>query len=873
MPLNVTHPCSHCGLPVPSHLLRDESALQFCCPGCEAVYDAINSCGLGAYYQKRQDLTDSERDLAAQSAKQAAIDTRYEHFDDQAFHDLHVTRDGASARIALYLEGVHCAACVWLLEKLPNVLDGVLESRLSFSDGLLELRWAPERVQLSTIAGTLHTLGYAPHPATHHDSNQLQRKEDRALLAKIGIAGAAFGNVMLFSLALYSAQAASGTLGSPTGLPASTMDADYHQFFRWAAFLVAVPAVLWCGSGFFRGALSALRTRTPHMDLPVSIGIAAALLWGTYGTLTASGEVYFDTVTMLVFLLLVGRWLQQRQSRAARSASDLMFALAPSTSQVVESGRVREVVTESVERGALVQVASGGRIGIDGVVAEGQSSVDESLLTGESRPRQVRVGDRVHAGTLNLSRRLLISAESTGHDTRLAALIAEVRAAAARKAPIAVLADRLSGYFTLGVLALSLLTFVAWLGSGAELAVSHSVALLIVTCPCALGLATPLAAAVALGRAARRGVLVKGMRFLEQLSKPALIVFDKTGTLTRGELRLVETHVLAAPPAAAPHSREKGSRPSASSGLHWAGLVRAAEQRSAHPIASALQHGLPLAPTYEVEDFEETPGFGVRARLRISAERSVNVQVGSARFAGRFASLAAGKQAARDYLARGLSPVFVVVDRQLHAVLGLGDPVRAEAKAALRTLRAMGHSLAIVSGDRTELVRQVAGQLGVNWAQLLGEQSPEQKLAFVERAAASGPVIMVGDGVNDAAALSAATVGLAVAGGAEASLAAADAFSTRAGLQPLVELIALSRRSMRVIHRNLAFSLCYNLVAAGLAMTGYISPLAAAILMPLSSLTVVFSSLSQGSHRNMEPIANVEPSQAGATSGARVEAA
>ncbi|MEN9578275.1 MAG: hypothetical protein RJA70_1284 [Pseudomonadota bacterium] len=828
--------CAHCALPVTDGAIDTQAtAPQFCCSGCEAVYMAIHDHGLDAFYQKREP---SEK-LDPQHRDRLNSPTGYAHFDDPAFTDLHVRcppdTDGLM-QTSFYLQGIHCAACVWLIEKLPRVAPGVISARLSYTDSLLHLSWRSTQVQLSEIAQTLHKLGYVPHPATQAGKAHKERAGERRLLAKIGIAGAAFGNVMLLSLAIYSAESAalgpsfSASLGQELRTSAEVvMGSAYHQFFRWASFVIAVPSVLWTGSEFFRGGWSALKTRTAHMDLPISIGILAALIWGLYGTLQGHAELYFDTVTMLVFLLLLGRWGQLRQSQAARNTSELLFALAPSTTRVVTPDGVRLLPTQSVSKGSIVRVQSGERIGVDGRIRCGESSVDESLLSGESYPRRVTMGDSVLAGTVNLSDQLEIVAESTGHETRLAALVRDVQLAATEKAPIAVFADRVSGVFTVVVLALASVTFIACFPTSPSTAVERAVALLIVTCPCALGLATPLAAGFALHRAAKRGLLVKGMRFLEQLAKPALLVFDKTGTLTQGVLKVVDYE----------------------GGTQVSSLVRSAEQRSAHPIAEALRRGLPPAPLLPVLEFESFSGLGVRALLQREgtpqdeASAPLEIFIGSARFVAERAQVATNLPRASVLIGRGLSPVFVASEGQVIAVLGVGDPERPEAAECLQKLKAYGHQFAILSGDRSELVAQVAGHMGVDWVDLLGEQTPEQKLEYIKHKQATLPVVMIGDGVNDAAALSAASVGIAMHGGAEASLAAADAFATRAGLTPLVELVELSRATMRVIHRNLGFSLFYNSLAAGLAMLGYVTPLVAAILMPISSVTVVISSLLQ----------------------------
>lgn len=788
--------CAHCRLPVPAGLVRQGDELQFCCMGCRTVYAALRDHELLAYYDERARYSGNER-----SGPGRATDDDYLHFDEPEFLERHTTlhQDNHVRSFEAYLDGLHCPACIWVVERIPSLLEGVVDARANFSDGRLRVVYDPGHVRLSAIAKTLDSLGYPPHPASQGRSRSLQRQLDRALLVRIGVAAATFGNVMLLSFALYS--------GEAQGMGETTA-----EFFRWVSFAIAVPSVLWTSQTFFRGAWAALRTRRAHMDIPISIGISAALCWGTFATLTGSGEIYFDTVTMLVFLLLIGRWLQTKQQRVASDATDLLFALAPSTSRWLEGDRVREVPTDSIPRGALVELRSGDRIGIDGVVVEGSSSIDESLLTGESRPTRVGPGADVHAGTVNVSSRLVVRAVETGRQTRLAQLVKQVEEAASRKAPIVLLADRLSGVFVVVVMGLALLTLWVW---GVAAGLPHAIALLIVTCPCALGLATPLAASVALGRAAKRGVLIKGMQYLELLSRPGLIVFDKTGTLTAGQLRLVEFDGTA----------------------HAAALVRAVERQSAHPVARALTRDLPLGEALLVSGFVEHPGSGVSGRVGGHL-----VRVGTSQYL-ESAGVHVDQDRVQALLSKGLSPICIAVDGRHAATAGLGDPIREEAKSILNRLREQGYQLAILSGDHQTVVDRVARAMGVEFECALGGQPPEAKLAFVEHAREQGIVYMVGDGVNDAAALAAAHVGIAVQGGAEASLAAADVFTTAGGLAPVGLLTRGARKAMGVIHRNLAFSLAYNITAATLAVAGLISPLIAAVLMPLSSLTVLTNSL------------------------------
>lgn len=793
--------CSHCGLPVPAGRIDPDCRWQFCCHGCQTVYEMIHGCGLDRFYRLR--------DASGAASPPARVtDLRYRELDDPVFRNLYYQNlpDGTQST-ELYLEGVHCSACVWLVEKLPIITPGVLEARLDIRRSLVRIRWDDSQVALSQIARTLNSLGYPPHPAKDAGARQQRRREDQRFLIRIGVAAACAGNVMTLAFALYG--------GMFTGI-----EDQYSQLFRLTSMGFGLIALLWPGSLFLRGAWAALRTRTAHLDLPIAIGLLAGSLAGTINAIRGTGEIYFDSLTMLILMLLVGRWIQRRQQRWAGDAIELLFSLTPTSARRVTPSGIEQVPLEAIVPGDVVEVRAGDSIPTDGQVLEGQSTLDQSLLTGESHAILVAPGHSVHAGTVNLSARLLVEVQQVGEQTRVGRLMRLVEQCSQRRAPIVLLADRIAGWFVVVVLFLAALTFGLWMVWDPSRAVDHAVALLIVTCPCALGMATPLAVTVALGRAARRKILIKGGEILEVLSRPGTVVLDKTGTLTA----------------------------SRTSVLQWSGdeavlpWVAALQRHSAHPIATALVRFCepsggqqPLAAVQAIE-VQQTLGGGLAGT--VDGHRLV---IGSARFVRQMNCRIdhAMLQAEQSALDQAATPVLIAVDGQVVAVAALGDPIREDAAQALDQLRQMGWKIRILSGDHPSVVRAVAQQLDVAPQDALGGATPEDKVQYVEQAARQGPTVMVGDGVNDAAALSAATVGIAVHGGAEASLAAADVYLSRSGLIPVVQVIQAARNTLRAIRRCLTASLCYNALAASLAIIGWIGPLTAALLMPISSFTVL----------------------------------
>jgi len=786
--------CAHCELPLSRAAVVERDGLGFCCAGCSAVHAAIHAAGLGAFY--------SERELSSADVRPARPSgRRFAELDDPALiAGFEIFPDGTLGA-ELALEGVHCAACVWLVESLPRVVPGVREARLDFGRSSASVRWAPGETELSTIGAALDRLGYTPHLP---GAQRISHRGERALLMRLGVAGAIAGNVMLMALALYS--------GAGTGI-----DGDYASFFRWGSLILALPAVIYCAAPFYRGGWGSLVTRTPNMDLPIAIGISAGFASGALNTFRGQGEVYFDTITVLIFLLLVGRWLGQRQQRRAATAADFALALAPSTARLVEGDVRRELRAENVPNGALVEVLPGERVPVDGRIEVGQSSIDARLLTGESLAVEVKTGDRVYAGTENLTATLLLRSEHAGRETRVGQLVRSMERAQRERAPIVRAADRIAARFVLVVIALAAITLAVWWRVDPTLAVEHAVALLVVTCPCALGMATPLSVSVALGRAARRGILVKSGEVLEALARPSALVFDKTGTLTAGRPELLEWS----------GSRETALRASA------------AERGCEHPLARGFQRAFPAADQPPALDVERLPGAGVRATVG-----DHRLLVGTPELLTTAGVLVPEEIQQRivQLAANGATPVLVAEDGVFAGLAAFGDALRPDSAASLSALAATGATVSILSGDHPLVVERVARALSVSaWR---GAVTPEQKLEEIRARVARGErVVMVGDGVNDAAAMSAATVGFAVHGGAEASLLAADVFATEPGVAPVLEAIDGAQRTLRAIHRGLAFSLAYNAVGVGLAMSGALSPLVAAVMMPLSSLTVLASAL------------------------------
>ncbi|ARA92133.1 hypothetical protein AWN76_002400 [Rhodothermaceae bacterium RA] len=824
-------PCTHCGLPVGRHPVGEDP--WFCCTGCRTVYETLRAAGFDEAYYRLRGV--AERRPDPQPARTDVDALVLSEVDSAAFLEEHtrVVTPGVR-RVQLYLDGVHCAACVWLVERMPQEVPGVLEARLDLPRARLDVTWQPEAVRLSDVVRWLAGFGYVAHPV-RRDASARRSEAERRLLVKVGVCWALAGNVMLIAFALYA------------GLDV-VRDPALAGAARWLSLLLAVPAVLYGGSEFFRRAWASVRRaarsrdwRRLHMDTPIALGILVGFADSTAATVTGRGEVWFDSITVLVAALLTARWLQMRSRRLAGDATERLLALMPSMARRLRpDGAAETVRVEDLAAGDRVLVPAGEVLPVDGVVDEGASTVNNAVLTGESRPVPVEPGDAVQAGATNLSAPLTVRVDAAGDATRVGRLLAWVREAADREAPVVLLADRIGGYFVLAVLALAGLTALLWAALAPSEIVPHVVALLVITCPCALGMATPLAMAVAAGRAARIGIFIKTDAALEHLTRLDTIILDKTGTLTEGTLALVDVD--------------------GDAGV--LDLAAALEAESAHPIAQALVRaagacavpGTPPA-TPRVTRREHVLGQGVRGEVD-----GRPVCVGRPPWVAAQTKLmpAARASAVARFAEQGYTPVAVAVDGRVVAVLAFGDRLRADSRRLVASLHAWGKAVYILSGDHPQVVQAVADALGVPRSQVHGHVSPEGKQAFVEdlRRARAQTIAMVGDGVNDAIALQAADVGIAVQGGSTASLVAADVFLTRSGLQPVLDLLRGADRSMRLIRRNLAFSLAYNLAGATAAMAGLVSPLVAAVAMPISSLIVVTSSILQPTFRPHTPDAD-----------------
>ena len=803
--------CYHCGLPIPADANYavdiDSTRQSMCCAGCQAVAQTIVDSGLVDYYRHRDAMPESPREALPPSLAELGV---FDHPEVQRNFVRTVTGgDGTQRReAALILEGITCAACVWLNESHLRRQPGITAVEINYTTRRARVTWDDRVTQLSAILEAIAAIGYRAHPYDVSRSEEVARKERKAALWRLFVAGFGMMQVMMYAVPVYLAD--------------GDMTADIEQLMRWASLILTTPVMLYSAAPFFTSAVRELGLRRVGMDVPVALGIGAAFAASVWATLTASGEVYFDSVTMFVFFLLSGRYLEMMaRQKAARSVETLARAI-PAFATLLprwlqgDGSTMRQVAVAELAVSDHVLVKPGETVPADGAVVSGESSTDESLLTGESRPVPKRAGDGLIGGSVNVASPLVMRVERIGAETRLAAIQRLMERAASERPRLVESADRIAGRFVLGLIVLAAVTAATWLWLEPSRALWIFVAVLVVSCPCALSLATPAALTVATGVLARHGVLVTRGHAIEALARADRFVFDKTGTLTYGRMTVVRVLPL------------RGSEAEAMA------VATALERGSEHPVAKALARGEPGGGPV-VDCLRAIPGSGVEGEIA-----GVTWRLGSPAFVAALN----GQEPPAAVLPDGGGDTIVALgdSHRWVAIFHLSDAVREEAASAVHGLVRQGVKLHILSGDAQQAVDDVARRLGIPDAH--GGLVPEGKHAFLRRLQADGETIaMVGDGVNDAPVLAQAQVSVAMGGGADLARANADVVLLGSDLGALPQGVGIARRTLAVVRQNLAWSFAYNFIAIPLAMFGWITPWMAGIGMSASSLLVVLNAL------------------------------
>ncbi len=786
--LRVSSSCFHCQEPLPSSACAVQVAgteQWVCCIGCRAAVQWIHGQGLGDYYRLRTD--------GAGPGRANAVDLGV--FDRPAVLDYYagIAVDGVR-EITLGLDGLRCAACTWLIERALSAAPGVLRVRVQALTQRLTLRWRESDTSLAALAERLAALGYTPHLADPTHALDRIKRERRQALKRLVIAGVGMMQAMMYGVALYA--------GAFDG-----MDPTVRDFFRWLSMAVAAPVIFYAGQPFFSGAWREWQARRLGMDTPVALALLLAFVASIYESARGGAEVYFDSLTMFVFFLLLGRYAEQSVRHRAQVSLGVLSSGLPPLARRIDGDQETEVATLELICGDLVQVAAGCTIPVDGELLDAQAEVDEAILSGESRPLVKHAGNSLLAGSVAVSRPLRLRVVRSGAATVLSSLARMAEHAQADKPASLLMAERVAQFFVARVLILTLVVGLLWLIFAPERAFEVSLAVLVVSCPCALSLALPTALAAGSQGLARLGVMVVRPAALETLAQIRQVIFDKTGTLTDGHIRIAQINLAAGVTSE-----------------HALTIAATLESEATHPIARAFAHPAILS---EVSERQQIAGLGVAAHIQGKAYR-----IGRADFA-----LSPAAQA----LPYPAGDIILSCEGRALAAFTLEDQLRDDASLAIADLQAAGCQTVLLSGDSAARVAEVAQRLKIT--QWYADQQPAAKITVLEQIQAAGPALMVGDGVNDAPVLARAAVSAAMGQGADLAKAHADLILLGSQLRALPQAMALAKRSMAVIHQNLRWAYAYNAIAIPAAALGWVPPWLAAIGMSLSSIVVVGNSM------------------------------
>lgn len=804
--------CFHCGLPTlgikdyPVTILAVTH--DMCCPGCQAVSQAIVDNGLESYYEFRTEPAARGDAALDNTMAQLAV------YDEPELQEEFVYEHGTHKQIQLTVEGITCAACGWLIEKQLAKLKGIGQVSVNVSARRAMITWDASNVKLSAILSRLKSIGYEslPFQADQHEASY--KKEHKSYLKKLGLAGIMTMQVMMLAMGQYF-----DIFGN--------IDKDAIAYFNAISLLLTTPVVLFSGSIFYLSAIKALQAKTVNMDVPVTIAIAATYIAGVMAVNKSTGEVYFESICMFIFFLLISRFLEHRSRHNASLISSNMHKLIPVTANKNEGGQWISVLAKQIEKDDIVLVKAGEIVPVDGFIIDGKSTFDESMLTGEFEPVIKSIDQKVFAGSLNQQGTVTIKVSASVKHAMMNQILRLQEMALLNKPKIAAIADTLSRYFVSAVLVISAATYWYWSSQGNDEAFWITISVLVATCPCALGLATPSALTCAMAKLNKLGVLLKRADALEQLTHTSDIVFDKTGTLTKGKFS-ISKHWINKYHIEAVLTQLQQTQPQDAEAFIFA-LASSIESHSEHPIAHAFASAIMSDnDSYDlrVQNVSVEVGSGLSATVN-----GVECLMGSAKYL-QHAEYS-------DTPDIDGANVLLAVNNRLIAAFWLNDTIHEEAPAIVKQL--MSHTLTVLSGDTQNNAQEIAHRLGID--NVHGDSTPSGKLAHIQNMQAQGKrVIMLGDGINDAPVLAAADVSIAVGNASDLAKNAADIVLLNPKLSALVDVLRMAKLTKRKIKQNIAWALGYNIIVLPFAVMGLLSPWQAALGMSLSSIIVVYNS-------------------------------
>ena len=792
----MTHPsCFHCQEPVLTGQqfvtrINDRDELM-CCPGCQAVSQAIVDAGLLSYYKFRTEPGSKQNALVPEAL------TQFSAYDLPEVQQDFVHSEDNIESVSLSIDGITCAACAWLIEHKVKQLTGVSQVLVNSTTQRAMISWDKRTVKLSDILGQISRIGYQAAPYQVDEQELNNKLNSRKFLLRLGLAGFATMQVMMFALALYT--------GYFTDL-----DVQYRDYFRWVSMLFATPVVLYSAQPFYFSAIRTLLSGKLNMDVSVSIAIGGAYVASCFATVNGTGEVYFESVSMFTFFLLLGRYFEQKARQKASVSSSNLHKLVPLTAHLMNDNGQEEIPAKKLRLNDVILVKPGEMIAADGMVIEGHTSINEAMLTGEQMPIEKTVASQVYAGTINVDQPIKVSVTALGQDQLVAEIIRLQELASNTKPAIALLADKLSRYFSGTILTIATITYLVWHQISPEDAFWVTLSVLVATCPCALALATPTAVTCATAIFTRLGIITRKAGVFEKLPQIKHVVFDKTGTLTCGTLSIGQTQCMAD-----------------LTNTQALAIAAALEAGSRHPIAAAFAMFADNALV--AEEVHHEVGFGVRGRID-----GTDYFIGNAVFTGE--SIDTRDPTQKIWLARSCNEQLEVL-----ASFEIQDNIRQDSKATVEMLKQQGCRISIASGDSSGHVHQLAKELGID--DVHSGLTPADKLALVTRLQQHTRVAMFGDGINDAPVLAGADLSVAMGSGSAIAKNSADLILLGDHLSRFTQAVSVAKLTTQIIRQNLAWALGYNALILPLAVTGHVAPYIAAIGMSASSLIVVGNSL------------------------------
>lgn len=802
--------CNHCHLEFDKNIMIKDNDLNFCCKGCQGVYHLLKSDGLESFYEKLGNKT-----IAPPIE---VFNDDITKFDSLNFYDNYVskTKEGFN-QIDLIIEGIHCAACVWLNEKILFDTKGIVEANINFTTNKARIIWDDDILKLSQIILKIRSIGYNAYAYDSSVADIAASKAKQDYFVRIMVAVVCTMNIMMLSVAKYT--------GFFTGITPEVM-----QMIHLGEFILSTPVLFYSGWVFYKGAYYGLKNKMVTMDLAVSTGATLSYIYSLTILLGAKGDSYFDSVAMIITFVLVGKYLEVIGKKSAVDTLDKIKSTLPLEAVIINGNEKKVVALNSVNIGDIVEIKAGDKVPVDGKVISGNGSFDESTITGESIPVYKKVGDAVFSGTINLDSLIHFKVTKNFKNSTFSSIVSLLEDSLNSKPSIQIKANKISRGFSATILSLAFATFLVWYFFGLDLGFIYegtnqfersfivAVSVIVIACPCALALATPMASLVGISELAKKGLLFKEAKFIETLAVASSVVFDKTGTLTKGELNVVKARIL-------------------DDNIHKLNLLYSLIDSSTHPVSLSIKRYLEKNYNLELKKLENVKNIeakGMSATYKNVDDKEFEILGGNVELLREFGIYYKFDSSRTVYL--------FAINKRVIATFELEDEIKDGSKELINYLQNKNIEVIMLTGDNEQVASRIAKELGIK--KYLSHQTPVSKADFIKELKKQNKVVvMVGDGVNDSVALSSSDVAIAMGNSADISLAVSDVVLLNSTLKSLKEAFVISNKTYKHIKQNLGFSLLYNATTVPLAMAGFVIPLIAALSMSLSSLIVVLNSL------------------------------